>query len=86
MLLYDGTGNVTVGGDAAITASAPGRLDLQLTPASGFTVRILATDPSDPVASIRVVPLANVDDYAQRVFAPSFLSQVAGARVCKGEG
>ena len=35
MLLYSGSGKVTVSGDAVATAEAPGRMELQITPNSG---------------------------------------------------
>jgi hypothetical protein len=35
VLLYDGVGRVTTAGDAAVTATAPNRLQLQITPKDG---------------------------------------------------
>ncbi len=51
---------------------------LQISPASGFAVRITATNTSDPVRNIRVVASAFEGNYSSQVFQPAFLAQVAG--------
>lgn len=72
LLLYDGTGTVTLSGDAAATGAAKvtvkkpragvtgnvtsGQIGVAVTPSAGFTVRITRTDPSDPIRNIRVLP------------------------------
>lgn len=67
VLLYDGNGTVGLTGDAAVTSSAPGRLVLQITPSSGFYVRILKTTDADPVRNIRIVPASFEATYDAQV-------------------
>jgi hypothetical protein len=81
ILLYDGNGTLGFTGDAAVTSSAPGRLVLQITPSSGFYLRITKTDDADPVRNIRIVPTAYEQTYAAQVFTPKFLDQVSGVCV-----
>jgi hypothetical protein len=83
VLLYDGVGNVTLEGDASVARSAAGRLELRLAPASGFTVRVVATSAADPLRAIRVVPAPLEANYTAQVFAPGFLSLVAGGGSCR---
>ena len=78
VLLHEGRGTITVSGDASITSSAAGRLVLQISPASGFAVRITATNTSDPVRNIRVVATAFEGNYSRQVYQPAFVQQVAG--------
>jgi hypothetical protein len=57
---------------------------LRISPASGFDVRITATNTSDPVRNIRVVASAFEGNYSSQVFQPAFLAQVAGAALVAG--
>jgi hypothetical protein len=78
--MYDGTGGVTVSGDASATSSQPGRLALQLKQGTGFEVRVTNTSASDPVRNIRIVPVAAEDGFDRNstVWNPKFLEQVSG--------
>jgi hypothetical protein len=78
VLLYDGQGRVEVDGDAAITWQAPGRIGLAITPANGFSVRILATNISNPVANISVVPAAKEASFTSDIYQPAFLKLLNG--------
>lgn len=78
MLLYDGQGKILVDGDATMTWQQPGRIGLTLTPASGFAVRIVETNTSNPVRNISIVPAAKETTYGSDVYQPGFLKLVNG--------
>jgi len=80
VLVYNGQGTIEVDGDAAITWQAPGRIGLTITPANGFTVRILATNSSNPVTNISVVPAAKEASFTSDIYQQGFLKLVNGER------
>lgn len=81
ILAWDGAGSVAVTGDAAVTnSSTPGRARLRVTLAAGVVVRITATNASDPVRNIRLVPTGPrpLSYYDANPFQPAFLALVRG--------
>lgn len=52
---------------------------IQVTPSVGFCVRIIATDPADPVRNIRVVPAEFEGTFTTSdIFHPQFLALLQG--------
>lgn len=89
ILLYDGTGTLTIGFDAQIVSSAPGRYVLNVaTPSSnGIDLRITATDPKhtgDYVRNIRLVKAESESALnAGQAFNPAFLNLLRNFRVLR---
>ncbi|MEZ4650848.1 MAG: hypothetical protein R3E97_19105 [Candidatus Eisenbacteria bacterium] len=83
--LYDGTGQLDFRLDAHIVSSAPGRLVVHISPsADGLThMKILATDPMDPVHNIRLVLPGYESTYETELFHPDFLASLANFRVLR---
>ncbi|GFR45710.1 hypothetical protein Agub_g7119, partial [Astrephomene gubernaculifera] len=82
VLLYDGDGTVELEGDAASppVSSTAGRQVVDVTPSStGLRVRITASNASNPVLNIRIVPAALEATYATTsVFHQDFLAMLQG--------
>ena len=59
VLLYDGDGVIQLGMDATQTEYSAGRIKFTVTPSTvrdnGVYVKLLSTNPSNPVQNIRVV-------------------------------
>jgi len=83
--LYDGTGTLDFGGDAALVSASPGRVVLQITPSTtGFTrVRITNTSVADPIRNLRVIMPGFEGTYAAQVFHPAYLSRLAPFKVIR---
>jgi hypothetical protein len=80
--LYDGSGTVTMLNVARIASRSPGRIVFEPNPDSeGFALSIGATDPGDYVRNIRVIMPGFEEDYADRIFNPSFLERWRSFRV-----
>lgn len=74
--LYEGAGELDLALGAKVTERAPGRLVVDVTPANGpIAVRILKTDPDDPIRSIRLIQPGFEDTYAAQPFHPDFLAR-----------
>ncbi|PNH02889.1 Tenascin-X [Tetrabaena socialis] len=82
VVLYGGNGTLELDGDAAVppVSSAPGRVVVDITPsATGLRLRIVSSSPANPVANVRVVPLAFEATYnTTQVFQPEFLDLLRG--------
>ncbi|MCU0349192.1 MAG: PKD domain-containing protein, partial [Saprospiraceae bacterium] len=59
VLLYDGTGSLTVGGGTTTTSSAPGRIQFDVTVAENMFIVINASQMGDHVRNIRILRLAD---------------------------
>lgn len=78
VLLYDGTGTVTVQGAVGGIGSTPGRVQFQVTSTDIVFFRIESSQASDPVRNIRVLRLA--DEFADldaEPFYAGFLEKIA---------
>lgn len=75
---YDGTGTILFGADAAIQSQSPGEILVTVTPGltvNGVMLRIMATDPADPIRNIRLLmPGFETEDPSQP-FHPDFLAR-----------
>jgi hypothetical protein len=78
VLLYDGSGTVSVGGNAQVTSSNAGRLTFQVTNPTneGIHVNINATNNANPVRNIRVMPAEFEGNYESQPFHPMFLDRM----------
>jgi hypothetical protein len=76
ILLYSGTGNVSVSGDAYITNYQPQRVQVTVfNKTSSIFIRILRTNVSDPVYNVRLIPAQYENTYdTTDVFHPNFLN------------
>jgi len=83
--LYEGTGQLDFRLDAQIVSSEPGRLVVQVQPtADGLThMKVLQTDPADPVRNIRLLLPGFEATYQQQRFHPDFLESLANFRVLR---
>lgn len=78
VLLYDGSGTVSVGGDAQTTGSTAGRITFQVTNPTneGIHVWINATNNANPVRNIRVMQAEFESNYMTQPFHPTFLDRL----------
>jgi hypothetical protein len=51
---------------------------VQVTPDRGVVIRIMSTNPADPIHGITFVPEAFVDSYVEQPFHPELLDQLTG--------
>jgi len=80
--LYAGKGELDFAMDARVVSREPGRLRVEVKPnARMATCRILKTDPSDPIRSIRLIHPGHEQSYEQEPFLPEFLERWRGVRV-----
>lgn len=83
VVLWDGSGAISFMGTAAVVSTQPGRMEIDVaaprvgTP-GGLVLRILATDPADPVRNIRVLMPGTEATYRRQPFNPRFLAAVRG--------
>lgn len=74
--LYEGAGELQFLLDAAVAASSPGRITLNVTPGGGgITIRIIASDSLDPIRNIRVFRQSDESTYLSHPFRQSFLDR-----------
>lgn len=72
--LYDGNGDIELGFDARPVNVRPGRIEADVTPSGdGIYVKLVRTDPQDPVRNIRVIMPGFEATYQQQPFHPQFL-------------
>eukprot|EP00899_Mesostigma_viride_P001814 jgi/Mesvir1/11633/Mv00035-RA.3 len=83
LCLYDGQGRLSFEGDATVQETAPGRIVLNIQRASGFSVRIVDTLPTDYLRNIRIIPQAAEASYLSDPFQPEFLSALQGFSVLR---
>lgn len=76
-LLYDGVGKLEVRGEGRIQSEEPGRILVDITPKTGLTtVRIVETDPLDPVRNLRLI-LPGFEKLAEtKTFHPDFIASL----------
>lgn len=77
VLLYDGTGSLTVGGGTTTTISAPGRIQFDVTAAENMFFVINASQMGDHVRNIRLLRLADEQaDLDAEPFYEGFLDKI----------
>ncbi len=78
LLLYDGTGTVTVGGSIAVTSSDPGRIQFDVLVADNQFFIIHASQMGDHVRNVRILRIADeFTDLDAEPFYPGFLQKIA---------
>ncbi|MBW2203781.1 MAG: hypothetical protein JRF52_06680, partial [Deltaproteobacteria bacterium] len=82
--LYDGEGKIEFDFDAKIKIRQQGRIVLNVSPSNrGILLRIVATDPQDPVRNIRVISSGFEKNHMSQVFHPEFLKRWSGFKVIR---
>lgn len=75
--LYEGQGEMRVGGDATEISRVPGRIELDVTPTNqGMWLAIYATEAQDHIRNIRLIMPGFEDTYQQQPFHPVFLESL----------
>ena len=84
VLLYDGEGDLSVWGDAALASSAPGRLEFELSHQSNiFTISILRSVEGDHVRNMRVLMPGTEATYETAPFSAAWLEKLAPFKVLR---
>ena len=80
-LLYDGKGRIGYLSGAELETRSPGRDEVRnLRNGGPFSVRLLETDPKDPVRNIRLYPR---DKQPEGTFRPEFLQRLGGMQALR---
>jgi hypothetical protein len=78
VLLYDGDGVIQLGMDALVTEYSSGRIKFTVTPSTGTDngvyVRLLLTNPNNPLQNIRIFHENDEYYYAQDLLTENFLT------------
>lgn len=78
-VLYDGEGKIEFGNHAKIKESAAGRMLVEVDAArGGFSLKLMETNPRDPVRNIRVIMPGFEATYGRDPFSPAFLKRWKG--------
>ena len=81
VLLYDGDGIIDLGFDAAITELSAGRIKFSVTPSkirdNGVFVKIIETNPSNPVKNIRVVLEGDEYNFSKDTLTENFMKFIS---------
>lgn len=83
LCLYEGKGKLEFRDDAKAVSAEPGRIVLDLTPKSQVCIKIVETDPADPIHDIRIIPAAAEKTYLDQPFNEAFLARWRGFRVLR---
>jgi hypothetical protein len=82
--LYEGQGQIQLGGDAVTVSSTEGRIELDVTPSDGgMWLAIYATDPTDYIRNIRLILPGFESTYQSQLFHPAFLDSLRGFDVIR---
>ena len=82
--LYDGEGRINFGFDARVKDRQKGRIVLQVSPSrAGILLRLVETDPSNPIRNIRLIAPGFENTYKSTVFNPAFLKRWEGFKVIR---
>ena len=82
--LYDGEGKIDFDFDAKIKIRQQGRIVLNVSPSNrGILLRVVATDPQNPIRNIRVISPGFEKAHESRLFHPAFLKRWAGFKVIR---
>ena len=79
VLLYNGQATINfLFGSASVVSQTPGRMVLNVVPqATGIFIRILATDPNNPIRNIRLIMPGFEKTYQTQPFHPLFLQRLS---------
>lgn len=83
VILWDGDGDLEVKEDATIVSRNGNRIEADVTPNEAIVLRILRTNPSDPVRNVRVILPGFEVTYRTRPFHPRFLANWRGFKTLR---
>jgi len=80
---WDGSGTISFLGTAAVVSTQPGRMEIDVAAPragspGGLVLRILATEPANPMRNIRVLMPGTEATHQRQPFNPRFLAAVRG--------
>lgn len=82
--LYDGEGRIEFRLEGRAVSQRPGRIELEVKPGnSGILLRILQTNPENPVRNIRVLMPGFEETYRDNPFRPGYLELLSPFRVIR---
>ncbi len=82
--LYDGQGQIKFAYGISVLDEQPGRIRIEVKPDQNLlSLRIVKTDPQDPVRNIRLILPGFEDTYKQQPFHPDFLARWAKFKVIR---
>lgn len=81
-LLYTGKGKLEVSSGKVLT-DAPGKMTLDIPEGGGLFIRLLETDPADPVKNIRFILPGFETTYETEPFHPAFLARWKGFSILR---
>lgn len=82
-LSYDGRGEVFLGLDARIVSANGNQLEVEVKPSASVILKVMKTDPSDPLRNIRMtLPGIDLSKY-ESPFNPAYLDYLRGYRVIR---
>jgi hypothetical protein len=74
--LYDGKGRIEFDWSAKVISAQPGRMTVQVTPSrDGIWMRLVETDPADPVRNIRFIMPGFESTYRDQPWQPDFTNR-----------
>ena len=83
VVLWDGDGDIEVKDDAVMVSRNGNRIEADVTPLDGVQLRILRTNPSNPVHNIRVILPGFEATYQTHPFHPRFLANWRGFKMLR---
>ena len=82
--LYDGQGEIQFAYGVSVLDKQPGRIRIQAKPEQNLlSLRIVKTNPQDPVRNIRLILPGFEDTYQKQTFHPDFLARWAKFKVVR---
>jgi hypothetical protein len=81
--LWDGDGDLQLTQDAVQVSRSGNRIEADVTPEDGIVLRIVRTNPSNPVRNVRVIMPGFEATYQTRPFHPRFLANWRGFKVLR---
>jgi len=82
--LYDGNGRIEFDFDAKVKNRQDGRITLQVSPSpAGMVLKIVETDPLDPIRNIRLIFSRFEKTFENLVFQPEFLKRWEGFKTIR---
>lgn len=82
--LYEGGGEIDFAQAARVIERKPGRMVVHVEPKNGpIALRLLKTDPDNPIRNIRLVLPGHEKTYREQPFSPDFLKRWTGFKVLR---
>jgi len=82
-LLHEGTGRIEFNGDAEVTTREEGRVQIKSKGSGAIFIRLMATDPQNPVRNIRMIMPGHEKTYREQPWNPEFLKHWKGVAVLR---